>query len=153
MADMDITQFPIASPLSISDLLYIAIPNALSPTGFSLCKVTSSELADYMLNQIQYATRLNTTHKNVFGAINEILQSSGGGSTMVGGQLTAGQTSITLTDPSIDSSKLFDIFAPWGISPTSEPVIDDINHTITIEFEAQASNINIVVEVKTNGSV
>ena len=116
-------------------------------------KLTFNNLGLFLNKILNYATDLNTTDKTIIGAINEILQSSGGGSTMVGGELTAGQTSITLTDSSIDSSKLFDIFVPWGINPTSEPVIDDINHTITIEFEAQSSNIDIIVEVKINGSV
>lgn len=150
MANQEIKDLITAESTSASDV--IAAQRNDSGTWLTR-KLSFNNLGLFLNTILNYATALNTTDKTITGAINEVRAAAGGGSTMVGGQLTAGQTSITLTDSSIDSSKLFDIYAPWGISPTSEPVIDDINHTITIEFEAQATNIDVAVEVKTNGSV
>lgn len=139
MADMDITQFPIASPLSISDLLYIAIPNALSPTGFSLCKVTSSELADYLLNGIQFATRLETTHKNVFGAINEVAGKE------LPATLTAGSTSLTFTDSSITADSLISVFAEGGLLYNS---ITTAVGSVVLTFDEQATDVAVTILVR-----
>lgn len=139
MADMDITRLPIASPLSISDLLYIAIPNALSPTGFSLCKVTSSELADYMLNQIQYATRLDTTHKTVFGSINEVAGKK------LTNTLTAGSTSLTFTDSAIVDPSLILVFAEGGLLYNS---ITTAVGSVVLTFDEQASDVAVTIIVR-----
>jgi len=139
MADMDITQLPIASPLSISDLLYIAIPNALSPTGFSLCKVTSSELADYLLNQIQFATRLDTTHKTVFGAINEVAGKE------LPATLTAGSTSLTFTDSAIKADSLILVFAEGGLLYNS---ITTAVGSVVLTFDEQATDVAVTILVR-----
>lgn len=139
MADMDITQYPIASPLSISDLLYIAIPNALSPTGFSLCKITSSELADYLLNQIQFATRLDTTHKTVFGAINEVAGKK------LPATLTAGSTSLTFTDSAITADSLIFVFTEGGLLYNS---ITTAVGSVVLTFDEQATDVDVAILVR-----
>lgn len=90
MADLAITALPTASQLSSSDLLYVAIPNSLSPIGFSLCKMTSAQFGLFLNKQLLFASDLETDSKNIIGAINELKAGGGGGGASVI-QLTAAE--------------------------------------------------------------
>ena len=71
---------------------------------------------------------------------------SGGASyTDVTGTLTAGSTSITLSDASIDSTKTFDFYTDtFGVNPTAVSVASG---SITLTFEAQQSAVEVKVRV------
>lgn len=88
MADLPITALTTAGQLSSSDLLYVAIPNPLSPIGFSLCKMTSAQFGLFLNNQLLFASDLDTDSKTIIGAINE-LKAGGGGASVI--QLTAAE--------------------------------------------------------------
>lgn len=61
------------------------------------------------------------------------------------GTLTAGSTSLTLSNAAIATSDLFDIYTSvYGVNPTAVAVTTG---QIVLTFEAQASNIDVVVEV------
>ena len=63
----------------------------------------------------------------------------------VSGTLTAGSTSITLSDNSISSSSTIDIFTDtYGISPETVSVSSG---SVTLTFEAQASDLGVKVRV------
>lgn len=66
------------------------------------------------------------------------------------GTLTTGNTSITLTDNTddpIDNDSLIDIYTSvYGVNPISA-VIDAVNHSITLEFEEQETDISIKVRI------
>ena len=66
------------------------------------------------------------------------------------GTLTTGNTSITLTDNTddpIDNDSLIDIYTSiYGVNPISV-VIDAVNHSITLEFEEQETDISIKVRI------
>ena len=65
--------------------------------------------------------------------------------TEVTGTLTAGQTSITLSDASITTTSTIDIYTDvFGIQPTNAVVATG---SITLTFLAQASDINVKVRV------
>ena len=101
-------------------------------------KVKVSEVATKVVNNIEYGA-LNTSEKKVLGAINEVR------GTFVTGTLTAGSTSITLSDGSITTSSTFDIYvSTFGIQPTNAVVATG---SITLSFLAQASNISVKVRV------
>lgn len=63
----------------------------------------------------------------------------------ISGTLTAGSTSITLSDAAITSSSTIEIFTEvYGVSPTAVSVS---NGSVTMTFEAQASNMGVKVRV------
>ena len=71
----------------------------------------------------------------------------GGGSswTDVTGTLTAGSTSITLSNQAITTSSTFDYYTSvYGLYPTAVSVSTG---SITLTFEAQSSNIDVKVRV------
>ena len=63
------------------------------------------------------------------------------------GTLTAGQTSIVLTfaDQTIGANTLVDIYTPFGVNPTAAT---NTANTVTLTFEAQASDIAVAVKVQ-----
>ena len=62
------------------------------------------------------------------------------------GTLTAGNTTLTLTDSSITTSSTIDIYTSvYGISPTNVTVITG---SITLTFAAQAIDVDVKVVVK-----
>lgn len=70
---------------------------------------------------------------------------SGSGWTDVTGTLTAGQTSITLQDASIDTTSTLDFYTDtFGVNPTAVSVSTG---SVTLTFEAQASNLGVKVRV------
>lgn len=63
------------------------------------------------------------------------------------GTLTAGQTSVVLTfaDQTIGAASLIDIYTPFGVNPTAAT---NTANTVTLTFEAQASDIAVAVKVQ-----
>ena len=58
--------------------------------------------------------------------------------------LTAGQTTVTFTDSAITANSLIDVYSPvWY----SNAVIDGTNHTCTLTFPVQTSNISVEIKV------
>ena len=101
-------------------------------------KVKVSEVATKVVNNIEYGS-LNTSDKKVLGAINEVR------GTFVTGTLTAGSTSLTLSDASITTTSTIDIYTDvFGIQPVNAVVATG---SITLTFLAQASNISVKVRV------
>ena len=69
----------------------------------------------------------------------------GGGYTDVTGTLTAGNTSITLSDSSITTSSTLDYYTDtFGVNPTNVSVSTG---SVTLTFEAQQSNLGVKVRV------
>ena len=82
------------------------------------------------------------------GANSKWVNGAGGGSaswTDVTGTLTAGNTSVTLSDASITSNSTFDIYTDtFGVNPTGITVATG---SITLTFKSQASDVNVKVRV------
>lgn len=53
-------------------LVYVAAENQTSPTGYESFKITAGDLAQTILGSFSFPLVLDTTAKNVFGAINEM---------------------------------------------------------------------------------
>lgn len=68
----------------------------------------------------------------------------GGGYTEVSGTLTAGQTSITLSDASITANSTIDVYTDADVEYNSISVLAG---SVTITFDAQASNMGVKVRV------
>lgn len=62
------------------------------------------------------------------------------------GTLTAGQTSLTLSDEAISTNSIIDIYVDkWGVSPAN---VTTTTGSITMTFTAQASNMSVKVIVR-----
>lgn len=143
----EISALATAESTSASDLFETAIPNAMTETGYVSRKVTLGTIANFLLGTLQFSS-LHTTVKNIIGAINEVLSSAGGG-TVLTATLTAGQTSVTFTDDALVSTCTKKVYVPddfFGVVPTAITT-DYANHTVTYTFPAQASNMQVKLEV------
>lgn len=69
---------------------------------------------------------------------------SGGGYTEVSGTLTAGQTSITLSDASITANSTIDVYTDADVEYNS---ISVSTGSVTITFDAQASNMGVKARI------
>lgn len=117
-------------------------PDPNSQSGYSNYAFTADNMANAFLNFL-FPLALNTTNKSVFGAINELAAANG---IAVTGTLTAGATTITLSDAAITTDSKFDFYTSiFGVNPLSVTVATG---SITMEFEAQAVNMTVEVEVR-----
>lgn len=142
-----ISELITAEQTTANDLFETAIPNAMTETGYVSRKVTLGTIANFLFNTLQFSN-LHTTVKNIIGAINEVLSSAGGG-TVLTETLNAGQTSVTFTDDALVSTCTKKVYVPddfFGVVPTAITT-DYANHTVTYTFPAQASNMQVKLEV------
>jgi len=124
--------------LQNTDLFALAREDITSETGYRSKVARVDALAKKVVNETDYS-QLQTTDKKIIGAINEVR------GTYVTGTLTAGQTSITLSDASITSSSFIQVFAGNGnINYTS---ISSTTGSVTIGFLAQASDMTVVARI------
>ena len=143
MADLSpikLSEMNTASAIDVTSIIYVAIEDALSETGFASKKTSAAAFAQTILNSFTWPLLLTkTTAQSVIGAINEVA------GTKVTGTLTAGSTSITLSDAAITSTSLIDVYNDAGIGYES---ITASTGSVTITFAAQASNMAVEVVVK-----
>ena len=141
MGNKKIIQLDTASQVN-SDA-YVPITQQVSGTQKTL-KAAINSIGNYIAGS-QNHNSLNTTSKNLIGAINEIVQGGGGGSwTDLTGTLTAGQTSITIQNNVITTSSTIDIYTDADIDYNSVSVSTG---SITITFDAQSTNLGVKVRV------
>ena len=143
----EISALTTAESTSASDLFETALPNAMTETGYVSRKVTLGTIANFLLGTLQFSS-LNTTVKNIIGAINEVL-SSVNGAVIIPGILEAGQTTVTFTDTSIlaTSTKIVVVADDFiGVAPTAI-ITDYANHTVEYTFPVQASNMDVKLVV------
>ena len=63
------------------------------------------------------------------------------------GTLLAGETTVTLTNNAIISTCRFDCYTEDIFLPITDIAVDSTNHTITLTYEAQSSNVNVKVVI------
>ena len=101
-------------------------------------KASTSQIAGKVAENTTYVN-LKTTSKNIVGAVNEV------NGTWLSGTLTAGQTSLTLSDASITTSSTIDYYTDaFGVSPTNVVVTTG---QIVLTFPAQASDLGVKVRI------
>lgn len=134
-----ITDLPSLTALNLTDGLALASKD--NNNDDLTVQLLISELANALMTDISYGS-LNTASKKIIGAINEV---ASGAYTEVTGTLTAGQTSLTLSDASITTTSTIDINTDvFGIQPTNAVVVSG---SITLTFLAQASDLSVKVRV------
>ena len=113
----------------------------LQAKGGATEKVSADEIADYVGSSATFSA-LNTTSKTPVGAINEV---NGKFGVVLTGTLTAGATSITLSDASITATSTIevytDIFGAW----LENMVVS--TGSVVLTFEAQSANMAVKVRV------
>lgn len=72
--DIKLSELSTAESLTSAALLYVAIVDAQSDTGYGERKATTEALGVLLNNSVVYASYLNTTNKTVIGAINELVK-------------------------------------------------------------------------------
>ena len=141
MADRKISELDAVLQINNDAVFPMSQDNSGEPTTF---KTSITQLGAEIAEDMTFSN-LQTQSKKVVGAINEVLAGQGGGYTDVTGTLTAGQTSITLSDASITSSSFIQVFAGNGnINYTS---ISVATGSVTLGFLAQASDMTVTVRV------
>lgn len=140
-SDMSISQMT-QSTVNTGTILPGINPDQDSPSGYANFAFTADQMASAFFNFL-FPLALNTTNKSVFGAINELAAAAG---VAVTGTLTAGATTITLSNEAITTDSKFDFYTSiFGVNPLSVTVATG---SITLEFEAQTVNMIVEVEVR-----
>lgn len=86
------------------------------------------------------------TATNVQDALDEIVSAiPGAGYTLVTGTLTAGQTSVTLSDASILATSYIDVYTDGGVPYVS--AVQSVG-SVVLTFDEQASNLAVAVVVR-----
>ena len=142
MANVEIHDLITAENISASDV----ISEQRNDGGTWLTrKLTFNNLGLFLNRILNYATALNTTDKTIIGAINEILQSAGGGIELTD-TLEAGETSLTFTNSAILTTSTFDFYTDiWGVNPTAVSVISG---QLVLTFDEQVSDVSVKVVIK-----
>lgn len=129
-----------ALTFTTTDLFYLGMTDAGSDTGFASRKLAASTMAAALMGNFSLPLLFTkTTAKTAAGAINEIA------GTTLSGTLTAGSTSITLSDASITASSMIDVYTDTGIGYES---ITASTGSVTITFEEQAADMSVKVVIK-----
>lgn len=91
-------------------------------------------------------TTSGLTADDVQEAIDEIVASiPGAGYTLVTGTLTAGQTSVTLSDASILATSYIDVYTDGGVPYVS--AVQNVG-SVVLTFAEQASNLSVAIVVR-----
>ena len=103
-------------------------------TNYGLNKPTTNENVD-----------INVLNENM-DILDEALSAKINKPTVVTATLTAGKTLVDLTDASINTDSIIDVYTSvYGVNPTSISVSAG---SITLTFDAQSSDLSIRIEVK-----
>lgn len=146
MAQNDITlsDLTAAADLPAGTLFYIAVEDQESETGYESLKITSELVATKILTAYNFPLLLDTTAKNAIGAINEL--NARPVFTKLTGTITAGNTSLTITNAAILDNSVIQVFTDPLISIESA-VVPSGGGSITITIEEQTAAVGITLFV------
>ena len=146
MAQNDITlsDLTAAADLPAGTLFYVAVENQQSETGYDSLKITSEIVGSKLLSAYNFPALFDTTAKNAAGAVNELAARPT--PTIATGTLTAGQTSVTISNAAILDNSVIQIFTD-PLIPVLSAVVPSGGGSITITFDEQASNVGITIFV------
>ena len=144
--DKKISQLDAAASIPVGSLFVVSVEDQESESGYISKKATSELFASQLLNSYLWPLLLETTSKNVIGAVNEL---NGKVYLMeLTGTLTAGQTQIELYGD-FDPDSTVEIYTDvYGVSPESVVVSEDARGTVlTMTFEVQSSNLGVKARI------
>lgn len=139
MADKKISELDQALQINNDAEFPMSQDNAGEPTTF---KVGITQLGTEIAEDMTFSN-LQTASKKLVGAINEV--NTKASKIDIIGTLTAGQTSITLSDVAITTTSTIDIYtSDFGVQPTNAVVTSG---QIVLTFLAQNSDLSVKVRV------
>lgn len=140
MANIRISQLDTILALKDSDLFVVSSPDTSEPPVYSSIKAPMSQIASRVVEGTTFSTSLPTTNKTVAGAISEIY------GLVLTATLTAGSTTLVFSNNAITTNSTLDnVWASiWGITPTNAVFATG---SLTLTFDAQASNIDVKVRI------
>lgn len=104
----------------------------------------SIDLSDY---QTKIDNNLNTTSKEIVGAINELLSGKEDNATIKTATLAAGSTTVTFTGVPTTGNNLIDVYT--SVAGLEYTAVDDTTAgQLTYTFEAQQSAVNVYLVIK-----
>lgn len=138
MADKKISELDEALTINNDAVFPYSQENGGDDTSF---KAPITQLGAKIAEGLTFSN-LTAQNKTLVGAINE---ASSGSYTEVSGTLTAGSTSLTLSDASITATSTIDIYTDvFGVQPTNAVVTIG---QIVLTFLAQNSDLSVKVRV------
>ena len=141
--DTMLSDLTAASDLPAGTLFYVAVENQEAESGYDSLKVTSEIVGAKLLSTYNFPALFDTTAKNAAGAINELAARPT--YKELTGTLTAGQTSITISDAAILTTSTIDIYTDvFGIGPEDVTVSTG---SVSMTFSAQAADLSIKLRV------
>ena len=141
--DRVISALDTASELPVGSFFYVSEEDLESSTGYASFKIASEVLAEKLLSAYNFPLLFDTTAKNAVGAVNELAARPT--YKEVTGTLTAGNTSLTLTDAAILTTSTIDIYTDvYGIAPESVTVAAG---SLTMTFEALSSDLVVKARI------
>ena len=141
MAELDrsLSQMDATTTIPTGSLFFVSVEDQQSTSGYASKKITSENVGNQLLTAYNY-NALNTTAKNPIGAINELKGKE------LTSTLTAGQTTVTISDAAILTTSTVDIYTDvFGVNP------EDVTVTtgqIVLTFPEQASDLNVKVVIR-----
>lgn len=141
MAELDrsLSQMDATTTIPIGSLFFVSVEDQQSTSGYASKKITSENVGNQLLTAYNF-NALNTTSKNVIGAVNELK------GTELTAVLSAGSTTVTISNAAILTTSTIDIYVDkYGISP------EDVTVTtgqIVLTFAEQTSDLNIKVVIR-----
>lgn len=141
MAELDrsLSQMDATTTIPIGSLFFVSVEDQQSTSGYASKKITSENVGNQLLTAYNFNS-LNTTSKNVIGAVNELK------GTELTAVLSAGSTTVTISNAAILTTSTIDIYVDkYGISP------EDVTVTtgqIVLTFAEQASDLNMKVVIR-----
>lgn len=140
--DMKISDLTTTTEVAASDLELATIADPNNVGSYMSRKITFGNLAAAFLNVFSFPLLITkTTAKTIIGALNEITFKE------FTATLTAGSTTVTISDALITSSSMIDVWVDSD-TPISYESIVATSGSVTITFEAQSSDLSVKVRVK-----
>ena len=131
---------------TVTSLIGNGVPTTEDKTIIGAINELNSDITGLDAGDVAYSnitSGLSAT--DVQSAIDELAQGSGAGATVKTGTLTAGQTSITLSDASILATSYIDVYTADGTEYTS--VTQNVG-SVVIGFDAQVSDLAVAIVIR-----
>lgn len=128
-----------------SDIVPVIYPDENADSGYSNGKMALSEIADGIVNEIDYTQDLTTTSKKISGAINELKGKS------FTGTLLAGSTYLSIDCGEWYPTGDMDIYVDqnsYGVAPKTVQITisyPDPGYGIYMTFDAQNHDVDVKV--------
>lgn len=140
--DMKISDLTTTTEVAASDLAIATISDPDNEGSFLSRKITFGNLAAAFLNAFSFPLLITkTVSKTIIGALNEISFKE------FSTTLTAGSTTVTISDALITASSMIDVWVDSSTPIAYESIVATTG-SVTITFEAQSADLPVKVRVK-----